>query len=382
MVDGGIAVLGETLAGQFERQLLASLLLVLGFLLSMWLLRRLRGRVRERYDPEIAEIVHLGGLAGVVLAGSYLLAAIWGLTWVFRFLAQTVPPDEWTAIQQVGTAVILVTAYLLIRVINRSFDRLEDEGAITKHQMEVAYHVADAAIGVAAAVVVLSLWGIDLTNLFIGAGVASAVLGLAAQKTVAAVIAGFVLLFARPFRAGDWVGITREDGTERSGIVQDVTISHTKIRTFNDEHVLVPNDEITSNQLTNYSRSDRLRIDVEVGVDFETDLGRACEVVREAAEESDPVADTPSPEVVLKRFDDSAIVLELQFWIDRPARRRAWRARTAVIRAVKAAFDREGITIPFPQRTHEPRGEDGFRIDSLPDDLAERVARAPDVDAE
>lgn len=381
MVGATMGVLGEWLADGVERQLLASALVVLGLLLSVRLLGHLRGRARERYDPEIAEIVHLGGLAGVVLAGSYLLAAVWGLTWVFRFLARTVPPDEWTAIQQVGTAVILVTAYLLIRVVNRSFDRLEDEGAITKHQMEVAYHVADAAIGVIAVVIVLSLWGIDLTNLFIGAGVASAVLGLAAQKTVAAVIAGFVLLFARPFRAGDWVGITREDGTERSGIVQDVTISHTKIRTFNDEHVLVPNDEITSNQLTNYSRSDRLRIDVEVGVDYETDLERAREVVGEAAEGTDPIAETPSPEVVLKRFDDSAIVLELQFWIDHPARRHAWRARTAVIQAIKVAFDREDITIPFPQRTHEPRGE-GFPLDSLPDDLPAQVTRTPDVDAE
>lgn len=197
----------------------------------------------------------------------------------------------------------------------------------------------------------------------VGAGVATAVLGLAAQRTVAAIIAGFFLLFTRPFRVGDWIEVVDDGEETASGIVEDVTISHTKILTFNDEHLLVPNDQVTSNRLTNYTRNQRLRIDVEVGLDYETDLDVAREVAVSATRDVDLVSSVRDPKTVLDRFGDSEIALEVQFWIDEPSRRRALRARTAVITAIKQAFDREGITIPFPLRTHDTRAGEGFRVD-------------------
>lgn len=358
--DGGWSY--EVLYGSPLLQLLASLVALAALLAAGVLVRKVRGAASDKVTANFAEAVEMVALAVVVVIVTYVLGTIWGVTYVFDLIVDGILVDRWTGIRTTTTVALVVVGYLLVRGVNRSLDRLRSEGAFTTHQTEIAYHVADIAIFALVGLGILSVWGVNLTNVILGASVVTAVLGLAAQKTVAAIIAGFMLLFAQPFKAGDWIEFV---GQKRaSGIVQDITMSHTKIRTFNDEHVLVPNDELTDNQLINYSRSDRLRIDVEIDVDYDTDPTYAREVVREAVEPLEVVSPVESPKVVLKRLGDSAVVLELQFWIENPERRRVLYAQTEAITAVKEALDREEITIPFPQRTHSSRAESSFRVES------------------
>ncbi|ELY95097.1 mechanosensitive ion channel protein MscS [Natrialba hulunbeirensis JCM 10989] len=354
----------DVLYGSPPLQLLTSIAVIFALVALFALIRSLRRLLGDRYTRNFAEAVEMAVLAGSVVVASYVLADIWALSFVFEEVLDAIFVDRFTGIRGAVSVAILITGYLLIRMVNRSFDRLYREDLITNHQKEVAYHTADAGIFVVAGLVIMSIWGIELTNLILSAGVVSAVFGLAAQKTVAAFVAGFLLLFTRPFRAGDWIEVANQNERKTAGIVQDITISHTKIRTFNDEHVLVPNDELTSNELINYSRSNRLRVDIELGVDYETDLHRARTIIRDAITDIDIISPLKEPQVVSKRFGDSAVVLELQFWIEDPKRRRVWQAQTVVIDAIKDAFEREAITIPYPQRTHQARGDRGFRVAS------------------
>jgi small-conductance mechanosensitive channel len=173
-------------------------------------------------------------------------------------------------------------------------------------------------------------------------------------------------MFARPFEIGDWVEIG-----DREGIVTEISIVNTRIQTFDGEYAMVPNDTVGSSEVINRTRKGRLRIQVDVGGVVHTDVEEAIDVAVEAMRDVDDVLAVPQPMAVLKGFGDSSIVLNLRFWIDKPSARRKWRAQTAVIAAVKSAFDREGITIPFPQRVVSGRsGERGFRAD----------ADVPDVD--
>jgi small-conductance mechanosensitive channel len=134
---------------------------------------------------------------------------------------------------------------------------------------------------------------------------------------------------------------------------------------FNAEHVLVPNDRITDDEIVNYSKTDRLRLTTEVGVDYDEDVEEAAVTAKAAMADCDSVAAAPSPDVVLDSFADSAIVLELRYWIDRPAIQRKLSARNEVIDAVKRAFEAEGIKIPYPQRELTGREEtDGLRLSS------------------
>lgn len=338
-------------------QLLATAVLVALVVLSLKFGRRLEAIVGDRYDRHIGEASRIVWLLFVIVASIYALSVVWHVTYFIRLVLETLAIGRWTAIQQLITVSIVLVAYLLIRFVNRSIDELQGTSSLTKHQSEVAYHVADIGIALGSVTLVLTLWGVDLTNIFIGAGAITAIVGLAARETLAAVLAGFILLFSRPFRVGDWIEVQNH-----SGVVKDVTIFNTKIQTFGDEHVLVPNDIITESDLTNLSRNDQLRVEVEVGIDYDTDIHYAREVVADAVSDLESIRSSPDPQVVAKRFADSSILLELRVWIGGPTMRRKWNAQTEAIEAIKEAFDREGITIPYPQRVQSARG-DGFDVD-------------------
>ncbi|ELY58462.1 mechanosensitive ion channel MscS [Natronococcus amylolyticus DSM 10524] len=348
----------ETYLDTLGPKLLATALLLVLILIGAASASRVYDALRQRYGPKLGEVVSLLILGIVTMVVVYSFSAIWEVLFVLEFTLQAATIDRWEAAQQIITLGIAATAYLAIRFVNRSIDTLAETSAVTKHQSEVAHHVADVAIIAAAATVILSLWGINLTNIFLGAGAITAIVALTARETLAAMLAGFVLLFSRPFHVGDWIEVN-----ETSGIVTDVTIFTTKIQTFDDKHVLVPNDEVTSSQLTNYSRNNQLRVEVEVGVDYDADVSRAREIIVEAVDDLEMIKSSPNPQVVTKAFGDSSILLECHVWIGNPTKRRTHDARTAVIEAVADAFDREGISIPYPHRVHSPRG-DGFRIES------------------
>ncbi|WP_436343301.1 mechanosensitive ion channel family protein [Natronorubrum sp. FCH18a] len=347
----------ETYLTSLEVQLLATVVLTVLVILGFGSASRFQGVVRRWYGTHIAEASSVVLLGAVVVAGVYAFSVIWHVTFVLEYTLRTMAIDRWLAAQQLVTGAIVLTAYLAIRFVNRSIDKLAQTRAITKHQSEVAYHVSDVAIVAFAGTMILTLWGIDLTNVFIGAGAITAIVALTARETLTAMLAGFILLFSRPFHVGDWIEVN-----ETTGIVTDVTIFTTKIQTFDDKHVLIPNDEVTNSQLTNYSQNDQLRIAVDVGIDYDADLERARSAVADAVSDLESIKNAPNPQVVGKRFDDSAIVIECRAWIADPTMRRKHDAQTDMMDAIVAAFDREGIDIPYPQRVHTAR-EEGFSIE-------------------
>ncbi len=244
-----------------------------------------------------------------------------------------------------------------------------DAAEITEHQEEIVIRVGNVAILVLAATSALTLWGQDLSGLLIGAGFLGIVVGMAARQTLGSMIAGFVLMFSRPFTIGDWVEIADDEG-----IVTNITIMNTRLKNFDGETIVIPNDAVTGAAITNRSERGHLRIRLDINVDYETDPDRAEGVALEAMDGVAAIADSPPPQAIPKRFGDSAVVLELRFWIDNPTPPGRWRAISAVVEAVKDAFDREDIKIPFPQRelSNRPAGQGTFQAADAPDEVEPR----------
>jgi small-conductance mechanosensitive channel len=338
-----------------ELRLAVSVLIVVGVLVGGVTVRSLRRRVHERLPNHVADVVLTGVVGGMVLVALVALLVLWGVA--------TDVIDAWDQIggtlgkgfRIVLALVVLAATYVASGFVKRAIDRfVEGHEAITQHQSEIAYRISQLTLYVSAVAIILGLWNVDLSGLLIGAGFLGIVVGMAARQTLGALLAGFVLMFSRPFEIGDWVEIDDEEG-----IVTDISIVNTRIQTFAGEYVMIPNDIVSGTKIVNKSRKGRLRIEVEVGVDYEADVERAAEIAKEAMKELDEILSVPSPQVVLKEFGDSAVVLSLRFWIDKPSARRQWRARTAVIESVKEAFEREGVKIPFPQRELTGREESG-----------------------
>lgn len=361
--SGRIRALVETGPEQFVATSVVGVLFV-GF---VYLLHRGAQHAKDSYDDNLVEIVQALLLTlGAVLA-SLVIVFIWRLTTVVEdALAEfTITPE--TAVLVLVSAVTLAVTYTLTRVTKRLVGYSSGRINISPHQRELLHHVVQIFLFLTATTFIFALWSFDPTNLILGAGALGIVLGFAARKTLSGVLSGFVILFARPFEVGDWIAVG-----DREGIVTEITVYNTQLRTFNEEHVLIPNDSVTENEVINYSKTDRLRIITTVGVDFETDLSTAMSVATDAMESCDTVARSPSPDVVVDSFSDSAVVLRLRYWIDRPTIQQKLSAQNEVVEAVKASFDEEDIKIPYPQRELMARAEaDGFHVTETIEDSAD-----------
>ncbi|WP_410767191.1 mechanosensitive ion channel family protein [Haloferax sp. DFSO60] len=229
---------------------------------------------------------------------------------------------------------------------------------INAHQQGIAFRVLQVVVLIAVGMATLTVWQFELDGLLVGAGFLGIVVGMAARQTLGSLIAGFVLMFSRPFELGDWVEI---DGAE--GIVTDITIINTRLSNADGETVVFPNDRVTNAKITNRTKRNRLRLKLDVGIDYDADIEHAEEVATGAFTDLKFVEEVPQPQVIPTTFGDSSIGLQLRFWITNPSAPRRAQAKAEVLRSVKTAFDDEGIKIPFPQRELLAREEvDGFQL--------------------
>ncbi|WP_277553044.1 mechanosensitive ion channel family protein [Halobaculum limi] len=369
----------QSLAPSVESQVVATVGVVVALLAYIALVDRLGTLVKQRLDDHALAVESVQAAAvttGAVTAAAFVLVVWRGVGTLTRALPTEVVTGA-TVVQVLLSVGIIVGATLLTRLTKRTIRNVgREQVALSDHQTEIAHHVVQVAVYAVSLLVVFTVWGINPGNLLVGAGFAGIVLGLAARQTLGAVLAGFVVLFSRPFELGDWVVVG-----DQEGVVTDITIVNTQIRTFDDEYVMIPNDIVTNQDLVNRSRKGRLRLNLDVGVDYTTDVDEAIDVAEEAMRGHDLVMSAPDPHVVLTGFDDSSIGLRLRFYIDNPSARKMWKARTRVTLAVKRAFDDAGIKIPYPQRELSGRAETGgFRVADAEDGRTERQSVTAEAD--
>jgi small conductance mechanosensitive channel len=345
-----------------EARVLQSTFLLVVLVFVVWVLWKSAPRLKRRIPPRIVDVILLVVSGAIALFIGQRALSLWASA------APNAPNvdvfGQLTGFRIAVTLGLVVAAYIGSGMLVRAVDRFTSEtGQLTGHQGEVLSRLTEVAVYLLAALLLLSVWRVDVRAFLIGAGFLGIIIGLAANETLSALIAGFTLMFSRPFEIGDWIEVPLENGEDTDGIVTDITLFSTRIETFSGKYVVLPNDLVSSNTLVNYGRKGRLRLEVEVGIDYASDPERAIDVAKRTMAGSDEVLNVPQPDAVLTGFGDSAVILELRFWIDRPSSRRRWRAMTAIITAVKNAYEREGIKIPFPQREIAGRDETGgFRV--------------------
>ena len=316
---------------------------------------------RWRRDRELRPLfaLSLSALLAVVTAGGLFgLIALWGLgVELQRAYSGIELQTQLTNI--VLSFVILGAAYALSDFVGHVVkDLVTDHRSVGVHEREILHRVSQVTIYTFAVLVVVGLFTDNVGGLLVGAGFLGIVVGMAARQTLGAVLAGFVIMFSKPFEVGDWIVVGENEGT-----VTEITIVNTRIQSFDGEYIMIPNDVVTAKSVTNRTRRGQLRLEVAVSIDYETDVDHATSVALDAVADLDRILEAPSPRVDGKEFDTSSIVLAVRGWIDRPSARKRWQTRTEMIAAIKTAFDEAGITIPDPQRELTGRAEaGGFRV--------------------
>ena len=244
---------------------------------------------------------------------------------------------------------VMVASYFAAKYVSRlvkkiASNRIEQDSI--KNAMARVVAVLVVMLGLFIALGVLNL-GKALTSLLAGAGVVGLAIGLALQGTIANTFAGLVLSFRKKIQIGNWV-----ETTGFSGEVIDINLKDFTLKEADNNIVIIPNKTILDHPMKNYSLTTKMRIFLECGVGYESDLEKVQQLTKEVIARSfDQVKSADDVEFYYTEFGDSSINYLCRFWIDADNMLEKMKAKTKAIIEVKKAYDAEGINIPFPIRT-------------------------------
>ena len=255
------------------------------------------------------------------------------------------------ALPGIGVAIVVLVAFWLVGMLVRW--RLRERWRRTRSESYARVFATLAYVGVVAVGVVVAIPfafpSVNALSILGGLGLIGVAAGFAFQDILSNLLSGILLLIREPFRAGDQITVGDVHGTVRL-----ITIRETEIRTFDGRLVYVPNQDVYTNAIEVQTAEETLRTSLVVGVDYDTDLARARQVALRALAGIDGIADDPAPEAYYTDFGASSINLDLRYWTSsRQADVR--RVQDQVVERIKAAFDEDGINIPFDIVTLDTR---------------------------
>ena len=198
-----------------------------------------------------------------------------------------------------------------------------------------------------------------LTTVLGAAGVISLVIGLALQGTLHNTFAGLILSFLPKIQIGDWI-----ETNDHAGKIIDINLRSLVLQTADQNYVIIPNAKIIDSDFKNYSRTPRGRISITCGVGYESDLDFVQKITTQAVEKEFPQRAMESIQFYYTGFENSSIDYILWFWSDVRDQRDVYDGRHRAILAIKKAYNKNGINIPFPIRTLD-FGKNKFRSETI-----------------
>jgi len=255
--------------------------------------------------------------------------------------------------ETVATAIVFVGAFVVVYMIGRAVaspiaNRMMSARGLDAHarkplQKLTGFLVLFVALSVAFGAAGL---GSFLQAVATIAAAATLAIGFALQDVIRNFAAGIFIFTDKPFRIGDWI-----EWGDNSGVVEDISLRVTRVRTFDNELLTVPNGQLMGGVIKNPVAKDRLRVKFLFGIGYDDDVDRATEIIIEEAETHEDILDDPAPSVRLTELGDSSVGLQSRIWIADPSRADYVKIRGEYVSAVKERFDAEDINIPYPNRT-------------------------------
>lgn len=189
---------------------------------------------------------------------------------------------------------------------------------------------------------IATILGVPMSSFLAILGAAGLAIGLALQGSLSNFAGGVLILLFKPFKVGDVI-----TGQGHTGTVSKIDILYTHLFTFDNKEVVIPNGNLANSDVVNITSQPTRRVDINVGVSYDTDLKKAREVIFDILKKDERVHSNPEPVVWLNAFGDSSLDLVVRAWADRD---NVWPVYFETMEKIKEAFDRHEIEIPFPQR--------------------------------
>jgi len=246
-----------------------------------------------------------------------------------------------TVFDLIMAAIILVLAMVIAKAISLYLKRFFKE-KVSRGHLEILARVLSYTIIVVALLIVLPMLGVKLSGMLVAGGIAGLAIGFAGQSVIGNLISGLFLIVERPIKIGNAVNI---DGT--AGIVEDIRIISTTLRTFDGPLVRIPNQKVFSANITNYAENVVRRFEYVIGIRYSDNADKAIEIIKNLIQEHPLVLINPAPMVFVDNLGDNSVNIIVRIWA--PATE--WfGVKMELLWKIKQALEKEGIEIPFPQR--------------------------------
>ncbi|WP_425085302.1 mechanosensitive ion channel family protein [Ruegeria profundi] len=252
------------------------------------------------------------GGVGVLMAALGVLFAVWAMMFVARMMR---------------------------RITERGLGKIPTISRMLKRFIATTVYWVVFVLGI---LIVLALFGVNVTPLFAVLGGLSFILGFALQETLGNLASGLMIMVLKPFDTGDYIQVGGS-----SGFVDEMSVVSTKIRTFDNQIIVVPNSKIWGDVITNVSASEERRVDLVFGIAYSDNAAQAIDVLKDLVAQHALCLKTPEPEVFVGELGDNSVNIFCRPWSKSDD---YWTVYWDLTGQAKERFDEEGISIPFPQR--------------------------------
>lgn len=252
-----------------------------------------------------------------------------------------------------------IVANLVKEAIGKAMRRSKIDETLVRFAMNLAYIAMQAVIIIAA----LGALGVPTTSLVAVFGAASLSIGLALKGSLSNFAAGVLLVFFKPFKVGDFI-----DAAGTAGIVEEISMFTTVLRTPSNEKIVVPNGKLSADNIKNFSAYDKRRIDLVIGVGYSDKLDHVKSVLTSIIESDERILKDPAPFIGVLELADSSVNLAVRPWVNSSD---YWQTSCDLRETIKRRFDEEEISIPFPQTDiHLFRAGDQEGAEAVPSSTA------------
>lgn len=223
------------------------------------------------------------------------------------------------------------------RLVGKALILRQVDRAVVSFLTSIVY----AGVLIAFALIALSHLGIQTASFLAILGAAGLAIALALQGSLSNFASGVLIIVFRPFKSGDFVEVAGI-----SGVVQRIDMFQTIFRTSDNKKIIVPNSQVTGGPIINYSAEKTRRVDLTIGISYDSDLRLAKQILQEIVSADARIKTEPAPVIAVSALADSSVQLVLRPWVDST---NYWPVYWDVLEQIKLRFDAAGIEIPFPQ---------------------------------
>lgn len=231
----------------------------------------------------------------------------------------------------------VIVVKIILRIVRRAMKRSNIDNAAKNFLVSFIKIILYINI----VIIVLSLLKVPMSSIITIFGAAGLAVSLALQNCLSNLAGGFIILFSKPFVAGDILEI---DGFV--GKVDTISILYTKIITFDNKTVFIPNGKVSEGKIINYTESPTRRIDLKFDISYAADYQKARELILTAAADNKLILKSPEPLVRMSAHSDHSVAIDVLVWVNNDD---YFNVRYSMIESVKSSFDENGIEIPFSQ---------------------------------